>query len=165
MVIRLLKVLLNSVLLVTVTGCSSVTIDKDFIEFGDGDSFCYRGVHIRVLGIDTPEIINEEHGIYEDQYMGREASEFTRKTLLSATTIQYIPYKRDSFGRLLAHVLVDGELLAVKLIKAGLAYETISYYGDSGFLLIAKKILKAADEMPEPPFENPRIWLRKHQRR
>jgi len=163
---KTIEILLSSVLFVTITGCSStITMDKDFIEFDDGDSFSYRGVYVRVLGIDAPEIIHEEHGIYKDQYMGREAAEFTRKTVLQATTVQYIPHKRDIHERLLAHVLVDGELLSVKLIKAGLAYETISYYGDSGFPHIAQQILKAAEETPKPVFENPRIWRRKHQRR
>jgi len=40
------------------------------------------------------------------------------------------------------------------LIKEGLAYETISYYGDNGFPDLAEMILKAARNSKQPKFEN-----------
>lgn len=133
------------------------------IRMDDGDSFYYRGLTIRILGIDAPEIIHEEHGIFEDQPYGRKAAAMTAALLREAKIIEYLPYQNDKYGRLLAHVFVDGDLLSVYLIKAGLAYETVSYYGDNGFPELAQKIVEAAQESPRPPFENPYRWRRKHQ--
>ncbi len=142
-----------------------IRIDKSAIHPDDGDSFFYKGLPIRVLGIDTPEIIHKEHGIFEDQPYGRKAAAMTIDILRKAKIVEYVPFQNDKYGRLLAHVFVDGELLSVHLIKAGLAYESISYYGDSGFPGIAKKILAAAHESPSPPFEKPYKWRRRHQKR
>jgi endonuclease YncB( thermonuclease family) len=140
-----------------------VQMEKASIRMDDGDSFFYRGLAIRILGIDAPEIIHEEHGIFEDQPCGRKAAAMTAALLREAKTIEYLPYQNDKYGRLLAHVFVDGDLLSVLLINAGLAYETVSYYGDNGFPELAQKILEAARKSPRPPFEKPYRWRRKHQ--
>jgi micrococcal nuclease len=140
-----------------------VSMDKSKIKPDDGDSFFYNDITIRVLGIDTPEIIHKNHGIFEDQPYGREAATMTADILAGAETIFYIPLKNDKYGRLLSHIFVDGELLSVLLIKEGLAYETISYYGDNGFPDLAEMILKAARNSKQPKFEKPYQWRRKHQ--
>ena len=144
-------------------GHRTIAIDKSAIRPDDGDSFFYRDVPIRVLGIDTPEIVHEEHGIFEDQPYGRLAAAFTARALKEAEVVEYLPFQPDKYGRLLAHVFVDHELLALLLIKAGLAYETVSHYGDNGFPELAKQILKAARQSAKPPFEEPYRWRRKHQ--
>ena len=142
-----------------------VKVNQRAIQPDDGDTFFYKDLTIRILGIDAPETIHEEHGIHEDQPYGRKAAELTIALLRKAKTVEYLPYKPDKYGRLLAHVFVDGELLAVHLIKAGLAYETVTHYGDNGFPGLAKRILRAARESPRPPFEKPYLWRRKHQKR
>ena len=83
----------------------------------------------------------------------------------SAELLEWVPDGEDRYGRKLAHVLVDGRLMAVDLIKMGLAYENVSYYGDNGFPDLADQILKAAQEAPQPAFENPYKWRRKHQKK
>jgi endonuclease YncB( thermonuclease family) len=140
-----------------------VRIDKSAIRFDDGDTFFYKQLTIRLLGIDCPEIVHKEHGIYEDQPYGPRAAVFTADMLRKATRVEYLPFQNDKYGRLLAHVFVNGELLSVLLIKAGLAYETVSYYGNNGFPELAERILRAARESPRPPFERPNRWRRKHQ--
>ena len=144
---------------------SLIKIDISDIRPDDGDTFFYKDLAIRVLGIDTPEIIHTEHGIFEDQPYGRKAAAMTINILRKANIIEYVPFQKDKYGRLLAHVFVDGKLLAVHLITAGLAYETVSYYGDNGFPKIAERILKAAHESPRPPFERPYKWRRRHQKK
>lgn len=140
-----------------------IRIDKSAIRLDDGDTFFYKHLTIRVLGIDAPEIIHREHGIFEDQPYGPKAAAFTADILRNATRVEYLPFQNDKYGRLLAHVFVDDELLSVLLIKAGLAYETVSYYGDNGFPELAARILRAARESSRPPFERPNRWRRKHQ--
>lgn len=141
-----------------------IRMNQQAIRPDDGDTFFYNDRAIRILGIDTPEIIHEAHGIYEDQPYGRKAANLTIQLLKEAKTVEYLPYRPDKYGRLLAHVFVDGELLAVHLLKAGLAYENVSYYGDNGYPYLAQRILKAAEESPHPRFEKPYLWRRKHQK-
>jgi micrococcal nuclease len=141
----------------------TIKIEKSAIRPDDGDTFFYRDLTIRMLGIDTPEIIHEEHGILEDQPYGRAAAAFTARALKNAEVVEYLPFQPDKYGRLLAHVFVDNELLAVLLIRAGLAYETVSHYGDNGFPELAEEILNAARQSPRPCFEEPYRWRRKHQ--
>jgi endonuclease YncB( thermonuclease family) len=140
-----------------------ISMDKRAIRPDDGDTFFYKGLAIRILGVDAPEIIHEQHGIFENQPYGRRAAEMTVKVLSKAKVIEYLPFQNDRYGRLLAHVFVDGALLSVILIKAGLAYENVSYYGDNGFPDLAERILKASKEYPRPPFEEPYKWRRRHQ--
>lgn len=142
-----------------------IMMDKSAIRPDDGDTFFYKDLTIRILGIDAPEITHKEHGIYEDQACGREAAAMTIALLRNASIIEYIPFENDRYGRLLAHVFVDKELLSVHLIRAGLAYETVSYYGDNGFPELAGRILKAARQSPKPAFGRPSTWRRRHQKK
>ena len=131
------------------------------IEFDDGDTFYVDGETIRVLGIDTPEIAHPGMGIHEGQPYGDVAAESTQVWMTRARWIEYVPAGRDLYGRRLAHVFIDGELLAVLLIDNALAYETVTHYGDSGFPDLAQKILDASRAAPKPKFEEPYKWKRK----
>ena len=135
------------------------------IEYDDGDSFACMDEQIRVLGIDTPEIIHTDHGIFIDQPMGRKAAAFTEDLLKGAGRIVIVRGGSDPYGRTLAHVLIDGELLGAKLIKAGLAYENISRYGDGGLPEYALQITEAWNSSLKPSFEDPHVWREKHQKR
>lgn len=143
----------------------AVTIDVSGIEFDDGDTFMYRGEAIRVLGIDTPETEEPDVGIFEDQPYGRAAAESTRTLITRARRVEIVYDGRDIYDRRLAHVFVDGELLAEKILAMGLAYETVSHFGDNGFPDLADRILRAAEAGPKPPFEPPYRWRKKHQKK
>lgn len=139
--------------------------DLSKIKFDDGDSFSCGEEQIRVLGIDTPETKHPEHGITKDQELGRKAAEFTEKLLKNAKRITIARGGKDGYGRTLAHVILDGELMGVKLIKAGLAYENVSRYGDNGLPEFALEIGEAARVAPKPEFEDPHTWRKKHQKK
>jgi endonuclease YncB( thermonuclease family) len=136
-----------------------------FLEVEDGDTIVYKGIHMRFLGVDTPEIKNIELGFFRDQPFGREAKNFTRAQLRRTKRITYIADGYDRYGRLLVHVFVDEVSLSLKIVEAGLGYETVSVYGDNGFPEIAEDILKASRLHPELPFENPYLWRRKNRAR
>ncbi|UCH83363.1 MAG: thermonuclease family protein [Candidatus Latescibacterota bacterium] len=131
------------------------------IEFDDGDTFFLKGKPIRLLGVDTPEIAHPDLGIDEGQPYGDAAAESTRVWLVRAQLIEYVPDGMDRYNRRLAHVFIDGDLLACRLIRNRLAYETVSHYGDSGFPDLAQQILDTARETPKPDFEQPYKWKRK----
>lgn len=143
----------------------AVRVDIARIEFDDGDTFDVDGKPIRVLGIDTPEITEPDVGIFEDQPFGRAAAESTRVWLERARVIELARDGRDKYQRRLAHVFVDGELLGVRLLAHGLAYENVNHFGDNGFPDLADQILRAASNGPKPQFEPPYKWRQKHQRK
>ena len=128
------------------------------IKFDDGDSFSCDGEQIRVLGIDTPETRHPDHGFMKDQPMGKKATNFTYKALKKAKRILIIRGGKGYYGRTLAHVLLDGELLGIKLIKAGLAYENVSRYGDNGMPEFALEISETWKTSPRPTFQDPHLW-------
>lgn len=135
------------------------------IEFDDGDSFSCAGEQFRILGVDTPEIKHENHGIKKDQPYGKRAASFTRRALKKAKRIILIGDMKDKYGRRLAHAILDGELLSVKLIKARLGMETISRHGDTHMPEFAIQILEAATASVDPKFENPAKWRKKNQKK
>jgi endonuclease YncB( thermonuclease family) len=143
----------------------AVRVDVEQIDFVDGDTFDVSGKPIRVLGIDTPEVIDPEAGFLEDQPYGREAAESTRVWISRARVVELAKDGRDVYDRRLAHVFVDGELLGVKLLQHGLAYENVSHFGDNGFPDLADRILRAAEAGPKPQFEQPYQWRKKHQKK
>ncbi|MFH1756046.1 MAG: thermonuclease family protein [Candidatus Latescibacterota bacterium] len=139
-------------------------IFKDRIIFDDGDTIAYGGEYIRFLGVDTPEVIDSSLGFFENQPYGPEASESTKTWIRRAELVEYLPDGKDVYGRRLAHILVDGELLGVRLVRCGLAYETVTQYGDSGFPKQAKQILDAARDAPTPRFQKPYNWRKKQRK-
>jgi endonuclease YncB( thermonuclease family) len=140
-------------------------LDIRRVQFDDGDTFYLDGEPVRILGVDAPETRSPGVGIMEDQPYGRAAAESTRALMTRATLLEWVPNGKDFYGRRLAHVLIDGELLSVRLIEMGLAYENVSYFGDNGFPDLADRILQASLSSPRPPFQPPHEWRRKHQKR
>jgi len=140
-------------------------LDVRHVQFDDGDTFLIDGAPIRVLGIDTPETRHPRVGIMEDQPYGLAAAESTEALMTRARVLELVPDGEDYYGRTLAHVLVDGDLLGVKLIEMGLAYENVSHFGDNGFPDLADQILQASLNAPKPLFEPPYLWRKKHQKK
>ena len=143
----------------------AVVVDVTRIRFDDGDTFLLEKTPIRILGIDTPEVTDPGVGIFEDQPFGRAAADSTQAWITRAQRVEIAYDGRDIYKRRLAHVFVDGELLAVKLLGFGLAYENVRHFGDNGFPDLADQIMKAADAGPKPQFEPPHLWRKKHQRK
>jgi endonuclease YncB( thermonuclease family) len=143
----------------------AVAVDVSRIEFDDGDTFLYRDEAIRVLGIDTPETAEPDVGIFEDQPYGRAAAESTQTLITRARRVEIVYDGHDIYDRRLAHVFVDGELLAERILAMGLAYENVSHFGDNGFPDLADRILRAAEAGPKPAFEPPHRWRKKHQKK
>lgn len=83
---------------------------------------------VRFLAIDTPETVKPNTPV---QPYGKEASNRTCSLLKQADTIrlEYESEKTDKYGRLLAWVFVDDQLLQLDLIENG--YAKVAYiYGD-----------------------------------
>lgn len=99
-------------------------VDGDTAKFKvKGKTYTYR-----FLAVDTPETVKPG---MKPAYMGKKASDYTKKTLKNAKKIQiqYDGSKTDKYGRKLAWIWVDGKLLQNSLVKKG--YARVYYiYGD-----------------------------------
>ena len=140
-------------------------VDVSAMKFDDGDTFVVGKEDIRLLGVDTPETMHPKVGIHENQPFGPETSESTRVWIERAELVEIVKDGRGRYGRRLAHIFLDGELLGERLLAAGLAYETVSHFGDSGFPDLADRLLDAAAAGPKPRFQAPYKWRSKHQKR
>lgn len=125
----------------------------------DGDTLHLGELELRLLGADTPERGAPWFRGDQEPWASR-ASDLVRRELDGAARIELLSRgQRGPYERELVHVVCDGRPLAAELVAAGLAYETISHYGDAGFPAIAEEILRRAQP---PPFEPPFRWRRAH---
>ena len=88
----------------------------------DGDTFYLGGEKVRIAGIDAPE--THDYRCHEEKALGDRATAELRALLNSgAVTMTSIDRDRDTFGRLLRNVAVDGADVGEALISAGVARE------------------------------------------
>lgn len=132
------------------------------LEVVDGDTYrLASGEAVRLLSVDTPERAAPWFEGDQEPWASR-ASDFARGRLAAASRIELLTYgHRDARGRLLAHVLVDGEPLAALLAEAGLAAPTLARFGDGGFPEQARAV---AHRARPPQFELPWRWRRRQRR-
>ncbi len=118
----------------TISSFANTRVSVEFAQCTDGDTAHFiiagKDTTVRFLAVDTPEYTKEK------EPYGKEASEFTCQMLQNAKVIE-LEYddgsdKRDKYGRDLAWVFVDGELLQQKLVAQGLA-EVAYIYGEYAY--------------------------------
>jgi len=89
----------------------------------DGDT-CYVTVDgtktkIRLLELDTPEISKPKCDA--ELQLGLKARDYLNGLIINATTIEFkTDYTEDYFGRILAHLIVNGEDVSAKIVKNNL---------------------------------------------
>ena len=129
-------VLFPILILAQITLClANDKVSVQLAKCTDGDTahFMIHGEDrtVRFLAVDTPEYTKEK------EPYGKEASEFTCQMLKEADTIE-LEYDsgsdaQDKYGRELAWVYVDGQLLQRLLVEQGLA-EVAYIYGDYAYI-------------------------------
>lgn len=115
---------------------TTTTVSEEGIQLvacvgGDTAKFLIDGNEekVRFLAVDTPETKHPQKGV---EPYGQEASDYTCNRLTTAETI-VLEYEEsnqsDKYGRVLAWVWVDGNLLQRELVSGG--YAEVKYiYGD-----------------------------------
>lgn len=126
----------------------------------DGDTLLLDGRELRLLGADTPERAAPWFDADQEPWAGR-ARDLVLQALQRARRVTVLTSgSRDVHDRELAHVLIDGRALSVLLVEAGLAYETVSFYGHGGYPEIAAEVVTRARR--PLPFDPPHRWRRQH---
>jgi micrococcal nuclease len=143
---------------------SRVEVPVDRVRVGDGDTVDIRwgprDVEIvRILGIDTPETLNPEHNLPYGQAFGEEARGFAKGAFAAATKVELLrSAELDPYGRTLGYLFVNGLNYSVLVVRARLAVETVSHFGDNGFPKEAAEVLEAARAAGPVPFEAPHLY-------
>lgn len=143
-----------------------VTVPKDLIAFDDGDSLAIRWPegreHVRILGIDTPEIQHLDHDLPHAQAFGDVAAGFLRGCVAVSKEIELLRSgKRDRYGRTLCYVFLDEKNYSVLVIEAQLAYGPNDRYGDNGLPAEHAACKAAALKAGPLAFEEPYLYRRR----
>ena len=104
----------------------SVDGDTIKIEFENPPEGVDKQETIRMIGVDTPETVHPKKPV---QFFGKEASNYTKSTLLNKTVYIACDFNlRDKYGRLLAYIFTEnGECFNLNLILNGYGYAYVSY--------------------------------------
>ena len=127
------------------------------IKVTDGDTLTIsrdgKEEKVRMLLIDTPESVK---GGVEAQPWSKDASSYVKALLPSGTAVMVEPgvsgHEYDRYGRLLAYVYVDGEMLNQTLVEEG--YARVGYVYEPNTRHLEKQ--EAAEEKARN--EKLRIW-------
>jgi endonuclease YncB( thermonuclease family) len=141
-----------------------VPVDPARIRVDDGDTVVVRWSAndletVRILGIDTPETRHLEHDIPYAQSFGPEARAFARGAFAAATSVELLRARTlDPYGRTLGYLFVNGRNYSTLVVRARLAAESVSFYGDNGLPREAAEVLAAAKSAGPLPFEPPHAF-------
>ena len=101
-----------------------------FIENYDGDTISFEIpnvhpllghiAHVRVLGIDAPEIHTDKAC---ERAAAQKAKELVTSLLVNAKRIDLTDVSRDKYFRIDANVIADGKDIGATVLAAGLAYK------------------------------------------
>jgi len=140
-----------------------VAVPKAIIHFDDGDTVRLDwpgkdAEEVRILGIDTPEVLHLDHDLPFPQPFGDEATGFLRGCIATANKIELLRSgEKDKYGRTLGYLFVNGRNYSTLVISARLAYGPNPRFGDNGLPDENKACIAAAAKAGPPPFEQP--WL------
>ncbi len=134
-----------------------IKMNKDDIIVIDGDTIDYHKVRYRLLGVDAPEMAQAPYGSI--------ASNFVYQQIKNADSVYINVCSFDIYDRVLAHIFIETNSLAIMLLENRLAIQTVTTYGDNGFPDIAQHILEySLNNRKRLPFLSPRTF-RQRQRK
>lgn len=143
-----------------------VKVPKALIALDDGDSVAIRwpeGVEVvRILGIDAPEVQHLEHDLPFAQPFGEKAAGFLEGCLAVADEVVLLRSgQKDPYERTLGYLFLDGKNYSLLVLRARLAVENVSHFGDNGLPEEAAAVLEAAKAAGPVPFEAPHRYRRR----
>ncbi|MDR3620815.1 MAG: thermonuclease family protein [Paludisphaera borealis] len=145
----------------------AVAVDPSIIVVDDGDTVVIRWPGgdvetVRILGIDSPETRHDEHNIPFDQPFGLEARAYAQGAFATATTVELVRASMlDPYERTLGYLILNGKNYSTLIVKARLAEESVTHYGDNGLPKQAAEVLAAAKAAGPLPFEPPYVFRKR----
>lgn len=131
-------------------------VDEGRIRIMDGDTAEISWSRaeketVRVLGIDTPELFVRGARARNPaaprgfNVAGVEARGFARGAFAMARDVELLRAATlDRYGRTLGYFFLDGRNYSALALRAGVASETVSRYGDNGFPREAEEVRQAS---------------------
>ncbi len=100
----------------------------------DGDTFeIENGETVRLIGVDTPETVHPSKPV---EYYGKEASDFTKKTIEGRTVrLEFDEERRDRYGRVLAYAWIknsSGDEVLINRSMVLYGFGNIMFYLPNG---------------------------------
>lgn len=144
-----------------------VAVNPDQIRVDDGDTAQIQwGPNdvetVRFLGIDTPETRHAQYDIPYAQAFGPEARAFAQGAFAAATKIELLRASTlDPYERTLGYFFLNGKNYSVLVVRARLAEESVTRYGDNGMPEEAAQVVAAAKAAGPLPFESPGEFRRR----
>jgi len=144
-----------------------VAVAPDQVEVDDGDTAVIHwnaadAETVRILGIDTPETRHVPHDLPYAQPFGAEARAFGQGAFAAATKVELLRGETlDPFRRSLGYFFLNDRNYSVLVVRARLAEESVSRYGDNGFAKEAAEVLSASKDAGPLPFESPADFRRR----
>jgi micrococcal nuclease len=146
------------------THSERVAVPAALLQVDDGDTVSIRWSDkdeeiVRILGIDAPETRHVEHNLPYAQPFGEEARAFALGAFASGVRIELLRAATlDPFGRTLGYLFIDGRNYSTMIVRARLAAESITQFGDNGFPKEAAEVMEAAKAQGPLPFEPPHVF-------
>ena len=108
----------------SITAPSSDSAKYDVVRIVDGDTIIIdlsgENTKVRMIGIDTPESVHSDKS--KNCQFGKTASDYTNNLLSGKKiSIEYDEDKYDPYGRVLAYVYVDNNMVNYDLVANGYA--------------------------------------------
>ena len=144
-----------------------VTVDPAKLTVDDGDTAVIRWTAsdaetVRFLGIDTPETRHPQHDLPYAQPFGPEARAFGQGAFAAAERIELLRSATlDPFRRTLGYFFINGKSYSVMVVRARLAEESVTRFGDNGLPAEAAEVMAAAKQAGPLPFESPGDFRRR----
>ena len=141
-----------------------VPVPAALLQMDDGDTLAIRWSEtdveiVRMLGIDSPETRHVEHNLPYAQPFGEEARAFALGAFTAASRIELLRAATvDPFDRTLGYLFIDGRNYSTMIVRARLAAESITQFGDNGFSKEAAEVMDAAKAQGPLPFEPPHVF-------
>lgn len=92
-------------------------VDGDTLELSGGKK-------VRYIGIDTPETMKKvgESWVFQPESYGVAAKDFNRRSVSGREVkLEFDEDKKDKYGRLLAYIYIDGDMLNERMVREGYA--------------------------------------------
>jgi endonuclease YncB( thermonuclease family) len=127
----------------------------------DGDSLDVAGEHVRLFGIDAPELAQWCRDVRGGDYACGRLAARALADLVAGKTVTCTPLDHDRYERDVARCSVDGRDLGETMVRAGNAVE-LSRYSRGAYTAAEREARAASRGVWAGTFEEPAEWRRRH---